>query len=126
MRKSKPPLGFSEDKARYGKRRLASAPRGGSALRALPSPEVLPNGTVRYFLKLAPKGRVLLPAKMRAALGLEVGDRIVAWLKDGEVRLESQRCALEKIQKDGRRLAGGRSVVDELIAERRAAAARGE
>ena len=86
----------------------------------------LPDGTVRYLLRLGPKGRVLLPADIRKALGLAEGDLILAWLKDGNLRLESQRRAIEQIQKDLHQRIGDKSLVDELIAERRAAAARGQ
>ncbi len=44
--------------------------------------------------------------------------------KGREVRLRSADAALNDIQKKYKRLAKGRSVVDELIAERRAEAAR--
>ncbi len=102
----------------------------GTSYRAAPPPSVdpmaLPDGTVRYVLKLGPKGRVLLPVSVRAAMGLAEGDIILGWLKDGKLTLESQAAALKNIQEQNRRRAGGRSVVDELIAERRAAAARGE
>jgi AbrB family looped-hinge helix DNA binding protein len=86
----------------------------------------LPDGTTRFFLKLGPKGRVLLPAELRTGLGIREGELIVGMLKNGELRLESHARALKQIQEEGRRLRGNRSVVDELIAERRAAAARGE
>lgn len=94
--------------------------------RPLAEPMALPDGTVRYVLKLGPKGRVLLPASVRAAMGLVEGDTVLGWLKDGKLTLQSQRAALKTIQDQNRRRAGGRSVVDELLAERRAAAARGE
>jgi bifunctional DNA-binding transcriptional regulator/antitoxin component of YhaV-PrlF toxin-antitoxin module len=91
----------------------------------LPAPETLPDGTVRHFLVLGPKGRVLLPAEMRAVLGLDEGDVITAWLKDGEVRMHSHRHGLRKVQADAPSLAKGSVYAsDELIAERRAEAAK--
>jgi bifunctional DNA-binding transcriptional regulator/antitoxin component of YhaV-PrlF toxin-antitoxin module len=113
--------GLSENKTHY----RAAAPAT-SRLPELPPPEVLPNGTVRFVLKLGAKGRVVLPLDMRAAMGLEEGAIVLAWLKDGKVSLESQQRALKRIQQENRRLASGRSVVDEFIAERRAAARRGD
>jgi hypothetical protein len=62
---SKKPTGFSDRKARY--RHQTSGP-GRRAVLPPPEPEALPDGTVRYFLKLGPKGRVLFPADMRAAM----------------------------------------------------------
>lgn len=122
MPKRKRLAGLSDNKTRYRAARTAAPAR----LPELPPPEVLPNGTVRFVLKLGAKGRVVLPLDMRAAMGLEEGAVILAWLKDGKVNLESQQRALKRIQEENRRLAGGRSVVDEFIAERRAAAARGD
>ena len=124
MRKPKP-SGMSEKEARYrGQRAIATSPK---ALQKLPAPEALPNGTVRYFLKLGPKGRVLLPAEMRVALGLEEGDLITAWLKDGEVRMHSHLHGLRKIQDEAHSLAQGSAhASDQLIAERRAENAKDE
>jgi bifunctional DNA-binding transcriptional regulator/antitoxin component of YhaV-PrlF toxin-antitoxin module len=119
--------GFAEPKTPYG------APRSGGIAaaeiahgkRKLPEPEVLPDGTVRYFLVLGPKGRVLLPADVRAAMGLEQGDVITAWLKGGEVRMHSHLHGLRKIQVEASSLAKGTVYAsDELIAERRAEAAK--
>lgn len=127
MARRSTPKGFAEPKTPYG------VPRSGGdwaneiarGRRKLPAPETLPDGTVRYFLVLGPKGRVLLPADMRAALGLEQGDVITAWLKDGEVRLHSHLHGLRKIQVEASSMAAGNVYAsDELIAERRAEAAK--
>jgi bifunctional DNA-binding transcriptional regulator/antitoxin component of YhaV-PrlF toxin-antitoxin module len=124
VRKSK---GFAEPKAPY------RAPRStvgrvedfGLGRRKLPPPEALPDGTVRYFLMLGPKGRVLLPADVREAMDLREGDVITGWLKDGELRMHSHLHGLRKIQIDA--AAKPKNAVyasDELIAERRAEAAK--
>src|SRR2546427_3258914 len=111
---------FAESKTRYAAPRVRRTWRERIARgeRPLPDPLTLPDGTVRYFLKLGPKGRVLFPADLRTGLGVKEGDVLVGMLKDGELRLESQARALDRIQQEGRRLRGNRSVVDELIAER--------
>jgi len=124
----KPTAGrFTETNTPYG------APRTGGAWaeeiargeRKPPPPEVLPDGTVRFFLVLGQKGRVLLPAEMREAMGLEVGDVITAWLKDGEVRMHSHLHGLRKIREEASSMAKGSVYAsDELIAERRAEAAK--
>jgi bifunctional DNA-binding transcriptional regulator/antitoxin component of YhaV-PrlF toxin-antitoxin module len=91
----------------------------------LPDPETLPDGTIRYFLVLGAKGRVLLPADMRNAMGLEQGDVITAWLKNGEVRMHSHRHGLRQLQAEASsRATDSGYASDELIAERRAEAAR--
>ena len=127
MARKPTPGGFTETNTPYG------APRTGGAWaeeiargkRKPPPPEVLPDGTVRFFLVLGQKGRVLLPAEMREAMGLEVGDVITAWLKDGEVRMHSHLHGLRKIQEEASAMAKGSVYAsDELIAERRAEAAK--
>ncbi|MBX9826674.1 MAG: MraZ N-terminal domain containing protein [Xanthobacteraceae bacterium] len=93
----------------------------------VPPPEALPDGTVRYFLKLGAKGRLLLPAEMRAALGLQEGELVTAWQKDGEVLLHSHLHGLRKIRDEARALAQATGYAsDELIAERRAEALKEE
>jgi bifunctional DNA-binding transcriptional regulator/antitoxin component of YhaV-PrlF toxin-antitoxin module len=67
----------------------------------------------------------LLPAEMRAAMGLERGDVITSWLKDGELRMHSHLHGLRKIQTEAASMAKGTvRASDELIAERRAEAAK--
>ena len=127
MARKTTPKGFAERKTSYG------APRSGGrwakemapGKRKLPAPETLPDGTIRYFLVLGPKGRVLLPADLRTAMGLEQGDVIAAWLKDGELRMHSHLHGLRKIQVEASSMAAGSVYAsDELIAERRAEAAK--
>jgi bifunctional DNA-binding transcriptional regulator/antitoxin component of YhaV-PrlF toxin-antitoxin module len=119
--------GFAETKTpnagpRAGQR---EAKRPALDKRKLPQPETLPDGTIRYFLTLGPKGRVLLPVDMRAAMGLREGDVITGWLKDGEVRMHSHVHGLRKIQLEAAsRPKGAIYASDELIAERRAEAAK--
>lgn len=122
------PKGFAEPKTPYG-----APPPGGQRADGiahgkgnLPPPEILPDGTVRYFLVLGQKGRVLLPTELRAAMRLEQGDVITAWLKDGEVRMHSHRHGLRKIvlANAPSSAQGGVLASDELIAERRAEAAK--
>jgi len=125
MRKPKIPRSFAEDKAHY------RAPRGRAAppdqREGLPSPDKLPDGTVRYFLKLGAKGRVLLPAELRAALDVNEGELITAWLKDGELRLHSHLHGLRKIRNEARALAQATGYAsDALIAERREESLKGE
>ena len=121
------PKGFAEPKTRYGMPRAGGrwADEIAQGKRKPPPPETLPDGTVRYFLVLGPKGRVLLPADLRQAMGLQEGDVITAWLKDGEVRMHSHLHGLRKIQVEASLMAKGTVYAsDELIAERRAEAAK--
>lgn len=79
----------------------------------------------RRRLDIAPDGRILVPADMRAAMLAEGGGPILAEVVDGELRLITPKAAIRKVR---RMIAesdwGGGSVVDELVAERRAEALR--
>ncbi len=71
-------------------------------------------------------GRVVIPAELRAKLGINVGDRLI-WLEEGDrLVLTTRRAAIRRAQeifakynKDPKT-----SLVDELIRERREEAAR--
>jgi AbrB family looped-hinge helix DNA binding protein len=70
-------------------------------------------------------GRIVIPAAIRAALGLRTGDTLIARVEDGELRLTSRAEALRRLQAKIRAWDRGTgSVVDEFLAERRAEAAR--
>lgn len=79
----------------------------------------------RRRLEIAPDGRLVVPADMRAAMLAENGGPLLAEVIDGELRLITPKAAIRKVR---RMIAesdwGGGSVVDELIAERRAEALR--
>ncbi len=71
------------------------------------------------------QGRILIPAEVRRAVGLQVGDKVLLSVEGDEVRLLTRTAATRRI----REIAApyhvpGRSLVDELIAERRAEAER--
>mgnify|MGYP001627060764 CR=1 FL=1 len=72
-------------------------------------------------------GRVVLPAEIRQALGLNESDPVLFQLRDGKAVITTRRAQLARARKlfqqwcPGTR---GRSLVDEFIAERRAEAAR--
>jgi AbrB family looped-hinge helix DNA binding protein len=73
---------------------------------------------------IGPQGRLVVPARLRRKLGLSPGDVLVARAEDDRLVLERRSAALGRLRA---RLAGlppDVSLVDELIAERRAEAAR--
>ena len=74
---------------------------------------------------LAPDGRVLIPAALREAAGIQRGEAITIRAEEGRIVIESFAGAIRRIQE---KFAGlkrpGESVVDEFIAEKRAEAAR--
>lgn len=72
-------------------------------------------------LKIDKAGRVVIPAEMRAAMGVAVGDVLVARVVDGEFRLISREAGVRRAQRLVRQhVPEGTRLVDELLAERRA------
>jgi AbrB family looped-hinge helix DNA binding protein len=75
-------------------------------------------------IQIGAQGRLVIPAALRKALNLKPGDRLVA-RQDGEALVLERREAIEKrLQDRFRHISGEVSLVDELIAERRAEAAK--
>ncbi|MXZ45595.1 MAG: AbrB/MazE/SpoVT family DNA-binding domain-containing protein [Chloroflexi bacterium] len=75
--------------------------------------------------KIDKNGRVFIPAEYRKELGLNPGDRVVVQLDGHELRILSQLEGIRRAQEIvARYIPPDRSLVDELIAERRAEAAR--
>ena len=77
------------------------------------------DNTASVDVSLGRQGRLVIPAQLRRSLGLEEGDRLVA-------RQEANRLVIEKPEQIKQRLKARfaqvpaeRSLVDELIAERR-------
>ena len=78
-----------------------------------------------HQVKLSREGRVLIPAEVRAALGLSEGSSLSLAVEDGEIRLFDRARALERAREIARRYKKpGESVVEELVRERRDAAGR--
>lgn len=74
-----------------------------------------------FTLKMSEDGRIVIPAEVREALAIKVGDVVML----DEARLFTRREQLRRAQALVRQyVPEGVSLVDELIAERRAAAER--
>lgn len=65
----------------------------------------------------------MIPAEIRAALGLAPGDRLHLQLTGRRLVLERQQDAVAELRGLGTKISKDRSLVDELLAERRLAAA---
>jgi AbrB family looped-hinge helix DNA binding protein len=79
------------------------------------------------WAQVGPDGRVVIPASYRKLLGIEDGGPLLMLLEDGDVRLVGRDAAIRRAQSlVARHVPAGVSLVDELIAERRAEAAREE
>jgi AbrB family looped-hinge helix DNA binding protein len=71
------------------------------------------------------KGRIVIPAEIREAMGIGVGDSIELRLKDDELHISTREARLRRVQERARRLIPpGVSLADELLAERREEAKR--
>lgn len=71
--------------------------------------------------KLAEGGRIVIPAEYRQVLGLHVGDEVILRLEDGAVHIFTPQQAIKRAQEMVRRyVLEGRSLADELLAERKA------
>jgi len=77
-------------------------------------------------MKMSEGGRVVIPAEIRQSLGLKEGDAVLFEARNGEVFITTKKARLERARAMFRKYvpAGGPSIVDELIAERRAEAAQ--
>jgi AbrB family looped-hinge helix DNA binding protein len=75
--------------------------------------------------KVDSAGRIVLPAEGRKELGLHPGSEVIVHFDDGEFRVTTREEAIRRIQARVRKyIPAGVSLVDELIAERRAEAKR--
>ncbi|BBY07232.1 AbrB/MazE/SpoVT family DNA-binding domain-containing protein [Mycobacterium noviomagense] len=73
-------------------------------------------------LRLGKQGRLVIPAEIREALGLAPGDRVHVRLDGLRIVMERPADAIDELRALGRDKAPNRSLVEELLAERRAEA----
>lgn len=82
-----------------------------------------PKDPKRYEVQMGARGRLVLPAPARRQLGLEKGSRLLVSVDEpGVLKLTSSGAAAKSCLGILRSKTGDRSLVDELIAERRKAA----
>lgn len=74
----------------------------------------------RIDLQLGPGGRVVIPAVFREAMQVKEGDRLMASVVDGELRLITPAMGVKLAQKMVREtIPGDDSLADSLIEDRR-------
>jgi len=71
---------------------------------------------------LGRQGRLVIPAALRQILGFEEGDTLVAREEEGRLVLEKPAVVKQRLKARFAQVPRDRSLVDELIAERREAA----
>jgi AbrB family looped-hinge helix DNA binding protein len=73
-----------------------------------------------FTVEIGERGRIVLPAAIRRQLGLAEGDElIVSVLPDKTIRLTSRKTVAANFRGAYKRLSATKSLVDELIADRR-------
>ena len=74
-------------------------------------------------IRVGEKGRLVIPASIREALDIRVGDEVELRIAEDELRISTLKSRIVRAQQRLRRFVKpGRSLSDELIAERREAA----
>jgi AbrB family looped-hinge helix DNA binding protein len=77
-------------------------------------------------IQIGPQGRLVVPAALRRKLGLHPGERLLIRVKDGALILEPRQVVERRLRERFRTVDPHVSLVDALISERRAEAARDE
>ena len=74
-------------------------------------------------VQVGEKGRIVIPAEIREAMGIRVGDSLEMRFEDYELRVSTRRARIRRVQEWARKvMPPGVSLADELSAERREAA----
>jgi len=73
--------------------------------------------------RMSEKGRIVIPAEIRKALGMAAGSTLDLRVEDGELRISTLRRRIRRAQERVRKyIPAGVSLSEELSAERREAA----
>jgi AbrB family looped-hinge helix DNA binding protein len=79
----------------------------------------------QQVVEMGAAGRLVIPAAFRAALGMKPGDKLTVTLEANELRIYTRREGIRRAREIIRKyVPEGVSLADELIADRRAEAAR--
>ncbi len=75
-------------------------------------------------ITVGPYGRIVIPARMRRALGIDIGSKLIARVENGHLVLETREVVIARIHEQFQSVPRDVSLADELISERRAEATR--
>ncbi len=100
----------------------ASAPLGAAAVTRATINGACHTRPTDATLVMGQQGRLVIPVAVRDALGLSAGDELHLRLQGSRLVLERPQDAVAELRALGSRLPRSRSLVEELLAERRAAA----
>ena len=76
-------------------------------------------------IQVGEKGRIVIPAEIRQAMGIRVGDSVELRFEDHELRVSTRRARIRRAQERARRyIPKGVLLSEELLAERREEARR--
>ena len=77
--------------------------------------------------RLSANGRIVIPAEIRKEMGIQPGETLMLEFKNKALTIETFEARIRRVQRSMRRyIQPGRSLADELIAERREEARREE
>lgn len=74
-------------------------------------------------VRVGRQGRLVIPVQIRAALGMSAGDQVGLRVDGSKLVIERPEDALAELRRLGDGISRQRSLVDELLAQRRAEAA---
>ena len=83
----------------------------------------MPEPAVHADVRLGAQGRLVVPAPIRKALGFQPGETLVARVEDEHLVIEKPEAVERRLHEYFRKFEG-RSLAEELIAERREEARR--
>ena len=101
-----------------------SGDSGLTGLTGLTGVSEAPSAPLHAFVQMGRDGRILIPVEMRREMDIGADGRLNVEFVDGELRLFTPAMALKRLQAMFAPLRDGPSLVDELIATRRAEAER--
>lgn len=83
----------------------------------------MPHSTLQIEVELGAQGRLVVPAAIRKMLGFEPGETLLARVEEGRLIIEKAESVERRVRARFDKLKG-RTLADELIAERREEARR--